>query len=119
MCLNGHSRYYRTQKAAEISERYRLLSMRARDIILFFRLNGQIVDANQVAVETYGYEQADLLQMRVHDLRAPETLDILDEQLIKANSGGLQFETIHRCKDGTTFPVELLRSVRTSAANAF
>ncbi len=95
------------KKAEAISDRYRLLSMRARDVILFVRLDGKIIDANQVAVETYGYAQADLLKMNLRDLRAPETLSVLKEQLAKANKGGVQFETIHRRKDGTEFPVEV------------
>ncbi|MBS1795400.1 MAG: PAS domain S-box protein [Acidobacteria bacterium] len=95
------------KKAAEISERYRLLSMRARDIILFFRPDGRIVDANRLAVETYGYEQSELLEMSIHDLRAPETLTVIDEQLARADDGGTQFETLHRRRDGSTFPVEV------------
>lgn len=95
------------KKAEEISERYRLLSMRARDGILFIRPDGQIVDANEMAVETYGYDQSELLKMRVHDLRASETLNILEEQLIEANNGGIQFETVHQRKDGTKFSVEV------------
>jgi PAS domain S-box-containing protein len=95
------------KKAQEISDRYRLLSMRASDIILFFRPDGSIVDANQVAIETYGYEQAELLKMKLHDLRAPETLSVLEDQLVQANEGGTQFETVHMQKDGTRFPVEV------------
>jgi PAS domain S-box-containing protein len=95
------------KKAEEISERYRLLSLRARDIILFFRSDGRIVDANQMAVETYGYAQTDLHEMRIHNLRAPETLTLLEEQLKKASNGGIQFETVHQRKDGTKFPVEV------------
>jgi PAS domain S-box-containing protein len=95
------------KKAEEISARYRLLSQRARDVILFVRSDGRIADANQAAVETYGYEQADLLNMRIHDLRAPETLAVLEEQLSKANESGLQWETVHLRKDGTRFPVEV------------
>jgi PAS domain S-box-containing protein len=95
------------KKAQEISERYHLLSMRARDVILFIRPDGKIIDANQVAVETYGYAQADLLKMKLQDLRAPETLSDLSEQLNTANDGGVQFETVHRRKDGTKFPVEV------------
>lgn len=95
------------KKAEAISERYRLLSMRARDIILFFHTDGRVVDANQAAVETYGYELTDLLKMRIHDLRAPETLGVLEEQLKQANEAGLQWETVHQRKDGTKFPVEV------------
>jgi PAS domain S-box-containing protein len=82
------------KKAEEISERYRLLSMRARDIILFMRADGKIIDANQVAVETYGYEKADVLKMRLHDMRAPETLALVDEQLATANNGSVHFESV-------------------------
>ncbi|HVE59402.1 MAG TPA: PAS domain S-box protein, partial [Pyrinomonadaceae bacterium] len=95
------------KKAEAISERYRLLSMRARDIILFFRTDGRVVDANQAAAETYGYDLTDLLKMRIHDLRAPETLAVLEEQLKKANESGLQWETVHWRKDGSRFPVEV------------
>ena len=95
------------KKAEVISERYRLLSMRARDVILFMRTDGQIVDANQAVAETYGYEPADLINMRIHDLRAPETLPSIDEQLVKANEIGHQWETVHLRKDGTRFPVEV------------
>lgn len=95
------------KKAEAISERYRLLSMRARDIILFFHTDGRVVDANQAAVETYGYEQSELLKMRIHDLRAPETLAVIEEQLKQANEAGLQWETVHLRKDGTRFPVEV------------
>ncbi|HEY0458119.1 MAG TPA: PAS domain S-box protein [Pyrinomonadaceae bacterium] len=95
------------KKATEISERYRLLSMRARDVILFFRPDGQIVDANEAAEQTYGYGQTDLLKMRIHDLRAPEMSGALEDQLAKANNGGIQFETVHLRRDGTPFPVEV------------
>jgi PAS domain S-box-containing protein len=96
------------QKAAqEISERYRLLSMRARDIILFLRRDGTIAEANQAAVETYGYDYQTLLTMRIHDLRAPETLALIAPQYEEANKTGLQFETIHLRRDGTKFPVEV------------
>jgi PAS domain S-box-containing protein len=95
------------KKAEEISDRYRLLSMRARDIILFFRRDGRIVDANQEALEAYGYDQAELLQKSLSELRAPETLAVLEEQMRRADSGGIQFETVHLRRDGTRFPVEV------------
>jgi PAS domain S-box-containing protein len=95
------------KKAAEISDRYKLLSKQARDIILFIRPDGSIVDANQAALEAYGYDHETLLQMNLRQLRAPETIQILGEQLIQANEQGIQFETLHRRKDGTIFPVEV------------
>ena len=39
--------------------RYRLLSEHTRDIVLFIRPNGQIVEANQAAVDAYGQAAPD------------------------------------------------------------
>ena len=45
--------------------------------------------------------------MRIHDLRAPETLGLTADQMAKADAHGLLFETVHRRSDGSTFPVEV------------
>jgi PAS domain S-box-containing protein len=96
------------RKQAEIAvDRYRLLFSSARDAIFFLRPDGKIVEANQAAVETYGYDFATLLQMNVQDLRAPESVTQFAEQLAKANTGSVKFEVVHRRKDGSTFPVEV------------
>lgn len=95
------------KNAEEINDRYRLLSSRARDIILFVGADGGIVDANQAAVNTYGYDYRTLLRMNITDLRAPETLNLLQDQLLNAIDAGVHFETVHRRRDGSTFPVEV------------
>ena len=95
------------KKAEVISERYRLLSERARDAILFLRKDGKIVDANMAALELYGYDHETLLQMNIADLRMPETLPYLSEQIQRADADSIQFETVHRRKDGTAIPVEV------------
>lgn len=96
------------KKAHEIAERYRLLWMRARDVILFLETEtGRIVEANQAAVETYGYDHRTLLKLNISDLRAPETLPLLKRQYEAADKGGSQFETIHLRGDGSKFPVEV------------
>lgn len=95
------------KKAESISDRYRLLSKGARDIILFVRTDGEIVDVNQAAIDTYGYDYRTLLQMNLRDLRAPETIGLLEQQLECANRNGIHFETQHQRKDGSTFPVEV------------
>jgi PAS domain S-box-containing protein len=87
--------------------RYHLLSEMARDIMLFLRPDGRIVEANHTAVEAYGYSREELLSMNLRDLRAPETLGLVAEQLRQAEAGGAVFDTIHRRRDGSTFPVEV------------
>ncbi|HEX8338858.1 MAG TPA: PAS domain S-box protein, partial [Pyrinomonadaceae bacterium] len=87
--------------------RYQLLSERARDVMLFVRPDGRIVEANLAAEKAYGYTHEELLSMSVRDLRAPEPAELLAEQLRQANEGGVLFETTHRRRDGSTFPVEV------------
>lgn len=107
----GASMDIHDRKEAEIIlRRYQLLSDQARDIILFLRLDGQIVEANAAAVEVYGYARMTLLTMTIHDLRDPATHPLLADQMTQANQAagrGIRFETVHRRQDGTLFPVEV------------
>ncbi len=79
----------------------------ARDILLVIRGNGRILDANRKAVEAYGYGRNELLSLRIHDLRDPATVPLVDGQMAEADRGGILFETVHRRKDGSRFPVEV------------
>ncbi|HWI51152.1 MAG TPA: EAL domain-containing protein [Symbiobacteriaceae bacterium] len=87
--------------------RYELLSELTRDVVLFIRPDGQILEANQAACGTYGYTRAELLGLRIHDLRAEEVRSGVDQQMAEARAHGLTFETLHRRKDGSVFPVEV------------
>ncbi|HEY7036820.1 MAG TPA: PAS domain S-box protein [Thermomicrobiales bacterium] len=87
--------------------RYRLLFEQSRDIILFIALDGRIVDANPAALAAYGYDRDVLTTMSIADLRDTETAGDVREQIRRADSEGILFETRHRRRDGTTFPVEV------------
>ena len=96
------------ERARSALAKYELLSRYARDIVLFVRYrDGRIVEANEAAVRAYGYERDELLSLTIHDLRAPETSDVIRGQMARAEAEGVLFETVHRRKDGTTFPVEV------------
>lgn len=97
----------RCGEAEEALERFRILSHYARDIILFVRTDGRIIEANDTAVDTYGYTREELLGLSIYDLRAPGTRAATTEQMAKADEKGILFETQHRRKDGSTFPVEV------------
>ncbi|MHB1005576.1 MAG: sensor histidine kinase [Chloroflexota bacterium] len=97
-----------TRPEGEQPEPYRLLFEHARDIILFVRLSdGHILQANEAAARAYGYSREDLLTLSVQDLRAPETNQLTRSQMDQADSEGLLFESLHRRRDGSTFPVEV------------
>jgi two-component system, sensor histidine kinase len=91
--------------AEESLQRYRILSEKARDIILFINNQGQIIDANEAAVKDYGYSYEELLKLKITDLRLPATIEIKNNE--NREGDGIFYEAIHLRKDGTTFPVEV------------
>lgn len=96
-----------TEPGEQLLERYRLLAQHARDIVLFIRPDGGILEANDAAVAAYGYDHGTLVTMTVFELRAPATAPNVTDQMILADSRGVTFETVHRRSDGTLFPVEV------------
>jgi PAS domain S-box-containing protein len=96
------------KRAEETLRRYELLAAHSRDIILFIRReDGRILEANTAAEAAYGYGREHLLELTIFDLRAPGTLADAPLQMLDADAGGILFETVHRRRDGVSFPVEV------------
>jgi len=94
--------------AEEALRRFELLVENSRDIILFVnREEGRILEANTAASTAYGYSRDELLKLRIQDLREPNTIGLVPGQMAKADAEGILFETVHRRKDGSSFPVEI------------
>jgi diguanylate cyclase (GGDEF)-like protein/PAS domain S-box-containing protein len=108
-----HTSYLASHYQAELDKqllekRFNVLSKFANDIILLVNQKGQIVEANDRAVEAFGYPYEELLEMSVHDLRQPEddaTLQQQAEQLWQ--EGALLFEAFFVKHDQSRFPVEV------------
>lgn len=78
----------------------------ARDIILVIDADdGRIIDVNAAAESAYGYSRDELLALTIFDLR-PDTAAV-KQQMQVADAKGMLFDTIHRRRDGSTFPVEV------------
>lgn len=82
------------------------LSGRINEAEIVLRPDGQLVDANDRALETYGYTRDELCRLHIFALRADPTA-VVTAQMREALERGVRFETRHRRKDGTTFPVEV------------
>ena len=86
---------------------YQTALLNANDIIILFSSEGKILKVNLKAINSYGYEEDELLSMNIFELRNKEKLDIANTQFEKAKLGEIEFETIHYRKDGSNFPVEV------------
>ncbi len=62
---------------------------------------------NDAAIAHYGYGEEEFLAMSIEDIRPPEGVPILHEELSRITSGVDHFLTRHRCRDGRIIDVEL------------
>jgi PAS domain S-box-containing protein len=68
----------------------------------------RFLDVNETACRELGYSREELLTLNIQDIDPnikTDTLSMLNDQL--AESGSASFETTHRRKDGSIFPVEI------------
>jgi PAS domain S-box-containing protein len=93
----------------EREEHLRILFEQAADAIYVCKPDGRLIKVNQQACRATGYTEDELLRLNVFDL---------DVQIASAESFGesirefshdnrLSFESTHRRKDGSTFPIEV------------
>lgn len=96
------------RKQLMLSQRFEWLMREANDIILLLDRDGCILEANDRAVECYGYGRSELLGMPVLNLRTPAARIEGPEQYSQLmTQGSIRFETINQRKDGSPFPVEV------------
>jgi diguanylate cyclase (GGDEF)-like protein/PAS domain S-box-containing protein len=105
--------FYMTRRTREtrheneaLSKRLEQLSKFANDIVLLCDETGRILDANDRAVDAYGYPLDVLLTMSAGNLRASSS-DWRAEWATMLDSGEARFETVHQRADGSLFPVEI------------
>jgi PAS domain S-box-containing protein len=98
------------KQAEETSRRDRLLASYSRDSILLLRQSdGRILEANPAALNTYGFNRADLLARTIHDLRVAGASPWPCDRPARLGEHGAMFETVHRRSDGSAIPVEVNR----------
>ncbi|MDD2268399.1 MAG: PAS domain S-box protein, partial [Eubacteriales bacterium] len=94
-----------SKKTTETLNRYHTLAETTNDIILFIDMDGRIIDANNAAVEEYGYTYEELCSINIRDIR--NNWGYTKNQMEIANKEEVRFETVHRRKDGSYFDAEV------------
>lgn len=98
------------EKLKESEERHRSLFENAQDaIIIFDAENLQFEDANQAAIDFYGYTKKELIKLLITDVSAEakktkETISRISKEDERSKRLLLRY---HKKKDGTVVPVEI------------
>lgn len=89
-------------------QRLGALMLHANAIILVLDENQRVLDCNQQAMTAYGYTLEEFQALRPEELSAPGVgLPGVEVQESFASAEGALYESVHRRKDGTLFPVEI------------
>jgi PAS domain S-box-containing protein len=93
----------------------------ANDIFLLTDKDLNIVEVNDRAVQVYGYTREEMLKLNIRDLREPETFSQLYDKIkIVDKTDEAFYETTHKRKNGSTFPIEAsLRSADIEGKNYY
>jgi len=100
------------KQATELSARLgRLLDKSSNEIYIFDAESLKFTHVNQGGRDNLGYSAQELSQMTAVDLKpevSDEEFSALIEPLRNGTSEQIIFETVHRRKDGTCYPVDVL-----------
>ncbi|MHB8910974.1 MAG: PAS domain S-box protein [Syntrophales bacterium] len=104
---------HRTEEALrESEERFRSLIEQAGDGFELLDAGGRYVDVNSATCRQLGYSKEELLRLSVFDIDPQVSREQYAGQFQSLiNNPPITFETAHRRKDGTTFPVEITTSL--------
>lgn len=91
-----------------VAQRLALIMQHANDVILLLDDEGRILEANERALATYGYTLEEFRALPRGGLRpAPVSEEFAGQYNLLESPDGVVFETLHRRKDGSVFPVEI------------
>lgn len=104
-------RVFSQQTAAQITDAYQSLLVAAVDGIWLLDEQQKLLEVNEAYCRMSGYTREELLKLAPGDLemRMPEetTIRLHQRQASEKTGGQNTYESIHRRKDGSTYPVEV------------
>ena len=101
------------QALRESEEKFRTLVDDAAEMLFFHDDEGRIVEVNRASVESTGYSRDELLRLHVWDLDPGVDPARRTSQTWRELSPGarIEFDAVHRRKDGSCYPVEIRLAV--------
>lgn len=107
----GLARIHQDELCRDRESMYRSIADNANDGFLLTDVTGRILQANDAYVSISGYSAEQLAGMYLPELAVNESPDIAACHIGNAITlGSERYETEHRCKDGTEWPVEVTLS---------
>ena len=101
------------QREAELRLFRTLLDQATDSIEVIDPANGRFLDGNRQSHESIGYTRNELLALTVPDIDPLVSKPVFQEhmQRLREVDGPLRVESVRQCKDGTTFPVEVVAQI--------
>ncbi len=105
--VTKRKKYEDDLKARE--EKYRAVIETSADGFWMADATGKLLEVNDVYVKQSGYSREELLTMKISDLEAKENPEDTKAHIDKLlTEGHDRFESLHRRKDGSIWPVEIV-----------
>jgi PAS domain S-box-containing protein len=96
------------EKLRESEQRFRTLVEHAGDGFELLDAEGRYLDVNPSTLQQLGYTREEMLGLKVFDVDPALTREqFLENQEALRNGPAFRVESLHRRKDGSTFPVEV------------
>jgi len=111
----------RAEEQLRASEaRFRTFVDHATDAFFLHDDDSVVIDVNRQACDSLGYSREELIGMHPRDFDAGLDEPALARLARRVGAGeAVTFETLHRCKDGTVFPVEVRARMFQQADKSF
>jgi len=99
-------------KLQKSEEKYSNLFHHSNDSIFVHDLEGNFIDANQKALDLFGYTKSEILSLKIPDLHSPKEYERARQASHHLFENGVaQFEATFKKKNGEEFPAEISASV--------
>jgi PAS domain S-box-containing protein len=104
--------FYKRQYVAKVErlallKHFEYLVKYANDVFVLANEDLNIVEVNDSALEVYGYTHDEMLALNIRDLHVIQPDELPEQLKYDIEHEGATFESVHRRKDGNTFPIEI------------